>query len=138
MNKESEPYSETIKGIFSDYRWGAEVLKAGANFLKREWFDNKNNSFAHIKRVRVVFSNDVAAEEFENDFGSKLITIYAPIIPNESEKEKQNRHRFLVQYYGHGIQEDYVGIVAKFLSLLSPEAQKNLVKAEKTKAKYEI
>ena len=128
MEKENEPHTEPIKGIFSDYQWGAEVLKAGANFLKQEWFDDEDNSFAHIKRVRVVFSSDVVAEEFENDFGGKYLTIYAPIIPNESEEEKQNRRRFLIKYYGNGIQEAYLGIVAKFLSMLSPEAQKNLVK----------
>ena len=133
MERENEPHTEPIRGVFSDHKWGAEVLKAGANFLKREWFDNENSSFAYIKRVRVIFSSDVVVEEFESDFGNKTMTIYAPIIPNESEEEKQNRRRFLMRYYGNGILEAYFGIVAKFLSLLSPEAQKNLVKADQNK-----
>ncbi len=131
MERENESDIASAKGIFSNHKRGAKVLKAGANFLKREWFDEKGNSFQHIKRVKVIFSSDVVAEEFENDFGNKLATIYAPIIQNESEEEKQNRHRFLIKYYGNGIQEAHLGIVTKFISLLSPEAQKNLVKAEK-------
>jgi hypothetical protein len=129
-DREKESEVEPASGIFSDYKWGAEILKAGANFLKREWFDGEDNSFEHIRRVKVLFDKDVQSEEFENDFGSKLVTIYAPVIEAESDQEIKERHRFLVKYYGNGIQDAHLGVVAKFLSLLSPEAQRNLVNEE--------
>lgn len=133
MSKEDSSEVQPTNSIFSDYKWGAEVLKAGANFLKREWFDGESNSFDHIKRVRVVFSKEVTSEEFENDFGNKTVTIYAPIFEGEEKKELEERRRFLVKYFGNGIQEAHMGIVTKFLSFLSPEAQRNLVNEEKNK-----
>lgn len=129
-DREKDSELEPIDGIFSDHRWGAEILKAAANYLKREWFDGDENSFEHIKRVRVVFDKKVVSEEFENDFGNKLVTVYAPFIENETSTEQQERHRYLVRYYGNGIQEAHMGLVVKFISLLSPEAQRNLAKEE--------
>jgi hypothetical protein len=124
---ENESEVEPVRGFFNDHKWGADVIKAGANFLKKNWANSSNSEFKLIERVRVVFDKEVESEEYENNFGNNTVIVHAPIIENESKKEQQERHRFLVKYYGNGIQEAHIGAVMKFLSLLTPGAHKNLV-----------
>ena len=128
MTKEKDSELIPLSFEYNDYGWGASLLKAASNYLKKAWFNEVENEFEHIQRIRVIFDENISSEEFENDFGNKTVTIYAPKLENESLEKQEERHRNLLRFYGAGIQEAHLGLTAKFLSLLTNDAKENLLR----------
>ena len=80
-----------------------------------------------INRIRVQFSKDVSFVEFENSYLSSVGIVHAPIIPDESPEEQQERAKELVKFFAPVTKEVQLNSSIKLFAMMPPKDQKELL-----------